>query len=87
MLFQVDVGVRQQEPPRRHRFLHIGAFGAIEVIVLGDEPGMADMVADLHTVCVDDIQVRAIRYAREAFHKHLIEPVPIVPDRYAFPGQ
>ena len=87
MLFQVDVAIRQQEPPRRHGFLHIGAFGAIEMIVLGDKPGMAYMVTELHTVCVDDIQVGAIRYAREAYQKHLIEPVPIVPDRYAFPGQ
>ena len=87
MLFLVDVAIRQQEPPCWHCFLHIGAFGAIELIVLGDEPGMAYMVANLHTVCVDDIQVGAIRYAREAFQKHLIEPVPIVPDRYAFAGQ
>ena len=55
--------------------------------MLGDDPGMADMVADLYTVRIDDIQVGAIRYAREAFAKHFIEPVPIVPDRYAFPGQ
>ena len=87
MFFQVDVAIRQQEPPRRHGFLHIGAFGAIEMIVLGDKPGMAYMVTELHTVRVDDIQVGAIRYAREAFQKHLIEPVPIAPDRYAFPGQ
>ena len=87
MLFQVDVTIRQQEPPRWHGFLHIGAFGAIEVVVLGDKPGMADMVTELHTVCVDDIQIGEIRYAREALQKHLIEPVPIVPDRYAFPGQ
>jgi hypothetical protein len=62
MLFQVDLAVRQQETSRRHWVLHIGAFGAIEVKVLGDELGMADMVAELHTVCVDDIQVGAIRY-------------------------
>jgi len=87
MLFLVDVAVRQQEPTRRHGFLHVGSLGTIEVIVLGDDPGMADMVANLHTVCVDDIQVGAIRYAREAFQKHLIKPVPIIPHRYAFAGQ
>ena len=73
MLFQVDVAIRQQEPPRWHGFLHTGAFGAIEVIVLGDKPGMADMVTELHTVCVDDVQVGEIRYAREALQKHLSE--------------
>ncbi len=87
MFLLVDIAVRQQKPPCRHCFLHIGAFGTIEVIVLGDEPGMADMVAHLHTVCVDDVHVGTIRYAREAFQKHIIDPVPIVPDRYAFTGQ
>ena len=55
--------------------------------MLGDDPGMADMVADLYTVRIDDIQVGAIRYAREAFQKYRIQPVSIVPNWYAFPGQ
>jgi hypothetical protein len=38
-------------------------------------------------VCIDNIQVGAIRYALEAFQKYPIEPVPIVPYRYAFAGQ
>ena len=59
----------------------------IAVIVLGHEPGIADVVADLHTVGADDIQMRAIRYARETLQEYRIQPVPIVTNRYAFPGQ
>ncbi len=55
--------------------------------MLDGGPGSTDLVADLHTVGADDIQIGAIRYAREAFQENRIQPVPIAPFRCAFLSQ
>ena len=56
--------------------------------MLVGEPGIADMVAELHSVGTDGIEIGAIRYAREAFQKHRIQPVPIARRaRIYVPGQ
>lgn len=86
MLYLADIGVRQQEIPFRHRLLHVGSLGAIELMVLAGDARIADVVAELHSIGADGIEIGAIRYAREALQKRRIQPVPTAPDRQTFLG-
>ena len=55
-------------------------------MVLAGDARIADVVAELHSIGADGIEIGAIRYAREALQKRRIQPVPTAPDRQTFLG-
>lgn len=84
---QADVGVRQQEAPARDRFFHVGALRAVAPEVAGHQPGVAHVVANLHAVVADAVQVGAIGDFRVACEQLRIQLVAVVPERGALGGQ
>ena len=63
MFFLTNIGVRQQETPFWYGLLHVGTLGAIELIMRVGEPGTTDVIAELHPVGADGIEIGAVRYA------------------------
>ena len=83
MTQQTDIGIRQQEAPAWHRFLHVRALRSVAPKMFRRQPCLTYVVANLNTVGIQAIHERAIGDIDKALHKHRVKLLAVTPYRRA----
>lgn len=77
---QADVGLGQAEAVRRHRLAQIGPFGTVATEIRLHDALVAHVVADLHTVHIEGVEIFAMGHPGQHLLQHRIQPGAIGPD-------
>lgn len=79
----LDFGMVGTTTPEMQENLHVGALRTVAAEMAGNDPGGADVVADLDTVHAHAVQRRAMRNAGEMRAEHRIQRIAVAPCRCA----